>query len=606
MLVPKAHALARARRAVRDYLTAYCGDEGIVDDMVLCVGEASANAVRHSGTTDEIEIFLGFRGADLEILVKDRGRGFDTTAFDCESLPDTQLENGRGLFLMSHLADLMELHRDCGTEVRLLKRGVLAAQAPAEGPDHLLGVTLRSTIMERRRDEGARDELREALDDSERRYRMLFDGVAEGVALHELVETEGAPGDYRILEVNAAFERLTGLAADDVRGRLAGELYGMAAPFYEQYAAVARGGAPAVIAAYFAPTERHVRITAVSPGPGRFATILEDVTEQSRAAEERAERRAADERRAAQEEHRAADERAAAEERAAVEERLAAAEERAVAAEERLALAGARAALAEERAAAAQRTAAEAEERAVAAEERAAAAQRTAAEAEERAVAAEERAAAAERTAAEAAEAAKPTPPPPPAALSPLAATDEERSQADELAERIALAHALSGVNRLLLESAHSDAFLCSALDAGVRALGADAGAIELRAGDDWVVRCQSGLTTADVGRRLSRGEAPNATRATSYRAPFATADMQATATDVGLAGAHGLRAVLAIPLFGHGAVIGCLLFYGKTVRVFSDAEIDFGGALGAAVSLALDNARLTDERRAAAAPEAG
>ena len=292
-----------------------------------------------------------------------------------------------------------------------------------------------------------------------------------------------------------------------------------------------------MIAAYFAPTERHVRITAVSPGPGRFATILEDVTEQSRAAEERA---AADERLRPR---RTPRRRRGARRRRRGASRLA--------------------------------------------------------------VAAEERAAAAEQTAAEAAEAAGPTPPPASAAPSPLAATDEERSQAEELAEHVALARALSGVNRLLLESAHSDAFLCSALDAGVRALGADAGAIELRAGDDWVVRCQSGLAPADVGRRLSRGEAPNATRATSYRAPFATADMQATATDVGLAGAHSLRAVLAIPLFGHGAVIGCLLFYGKTVRVFSDAEIDFGGALGAAVSLALDNARLNDERHAAAAPEA-
>ena len=112
--------------------------------------------------------------------------------------------------------------------------------------------------------------------------------------------------------------------ADDVRGRLAGQVYGMAAPFFEQYAAVARGGAPAVIAAYFAPTDRHVRITAVSPGPGRFATILEDVTEQRRAAEERAERAAAEERRAA-EELVAAEERHAAEERSAAEERLAAA-----------------------------------------------------------------------------------------------------------------------------------------------------------------------------------------------------------------------------------------------------------------------------------------
>jgi len=119
------------------------------------------------------------------------------------------------------------------------------------------------------------------------------------------------------------------------------------------------------------------------------------------------------------------------------------------------------------------------------------------------------------------------------------------------------------------------------------------------------VVRCQRGLTAADVGRRLSRGEAPNATRATSYRVPFATADMQAAATDAGLASAHGLRSVLAVPLLTGEAVSGCLLFYGKGVRVFSDAEIDFGRTLGAIVSLAVDNARLREELRRAAATSA-
>ena len=44
--------------------------------------------------------------------------------------------------------------------------------------------------------------------------------------------------------------------------------------------------------------------------------------------------------------------------------------------------------------------------------------------------------------------------------------------------------------------------------------------------------------------------------------------------------------------------MIGCLLFFGKTVHDFGEAEIDFGRKLGATVALALENARLYDAQR--------
>jgi PAS domain S-box-containing protein len=512
MLVPEAFRLSRVRRRVRDYLTFYCRDRRTVDDMVLCVGEACANAIRHSGSGEEIEITLGFRSDDLEVLVKDKGRGFDTGAFDPEVLPDLLSDGGRGLFLMSRLSDAMELRCGSGLEVRLLKRAVLAASPPVDELDRAFAAALDGTITERRREAAERDELRAALSESDGRFRTLFEAMAEGVALHELVDHDGRAIDYRILEVNPSFERLTGLAADQSRGRLASELYGTDAPFLEHYAQVATSGEPHVFWAYFASTERHVRITAVSPCPGRFATIIEDATELRRA--EEALKRTEEELKPTEEERR----------------RLL-----------------------------------------------------------------EESQALTERLRAQSAELEARTPPP--------AQGDEMPAQ--ELAERVALAEALNAVNHLMSSTLDGEAIMQSTLDEGVRALAADAGAIELREEPDWVVRCQCGLTTADVGRRLSRNEAPNATRATSYRQPFATADMQAAATGVGLASEHALRSVLAVPLLAHEAVTGCLLFYGKGVRVFSDAEIDFGRTLGAIVSLAVENARLREELRRTATAEA-
>jgi anti-sigma regulatory factor (Ser/Thr protein kinase) len=519
MLVPEAFRLSRVRRRVRDYLTLYCRDRRTVDDMVLCVGEACANAIRHSGSGEEIEITLGFRSDDLEVLVKDKGRGFDTGAFDPEVLPDLLSDGGRGLFLMSRLSDAMELRCGFGLEVRLLKRAVLAASPPVDELDRAFAAALDGTITERRREAAERDELRAALSESDGRFCTLFEAMAEGVALHELVDHDGRAIDYRILEVNPSFERLTGLAADQSRGRLASELYGTDAPFLEHYAQVATSGEPHVFWAYFASTERHVRITAVSPCPGRFATIIEDATELRRAAE--ALKRTEEELKRTEEELKPTE--------------------------------------------------------------------------EERRRLLEESQALTEKLRAQSAELEARTPPP--------AQGDEMPAQ--ELAERVALAEALNAVNHLMSSTLDGEAIMQSTLDEGVRALAADAGAIELREEPDWVVRCQCGLTTADVGRRLSRNEAPNATRATSYRQPFATADMQAAATDVGLTSEHALRSVLAVPLLAHEAVTGCLLFYGKGVRVFSDAEIDFGRTLGAIVSLAVENARLREELRRTATAEA-
>ena len=50
------------------------------------------------------------------------------------------------------------------------------------------------------------------LQSSEQRYRGLFEAMSEGFALHEIIyDADGSPADYRFLEVNPAFERLTGL-----------------------------------------------------------------------------------------------------------------------------------------------------------------------------------------------------------------------------------------------------------------------------------------------------------------------------------------------------------------------------------------------------------
>ena len=59
-----------------------------------------------------------------------------------------------------------------------------------------------------------------ALRESEERYRTLFSGMTEGFALHEIIcDQDGQPCDYRFLDINPAFESLTGLKRDEVLGK---------------------------------------------------------------------------------------------------------------------------------------------------------------------------------------------------------------------------------------------------------------------------------------------------------------------------------------------------------------------------------------------------
>jgi two-component system, sensor histidine kinase len=125
----------------------------------------------------------------------------------------------------------------------------------------------------------------EALKEKEDRFRTLFTQMTEGFALHEVVYNENHKAiDYRILEINPAFERNVGVPFDKAIGALATDLYGVSsAPFLEQYAQVAETGKPCSFQTYFPPLDRHFDISVFSPKLGRFATVFTDITDRKKA-----------------------------------------------------------------------------------------------------------------------------------------------------------------------------------------------------------------------------------------------------------------------------------------------------------------------------------
>ena len=124
-------------------------------------------------------------------------------------------------------------------------------------------------------------ELVRSLRSTELRYRQLFDSLVSGYALHEMVfDADGVPVDYRFLDVNPAFEALTGLDAAQVLGHRAFELLPDLDPeWVERFGGVVITGEPVRFRQYSTPLERHYEVVAYRPGPGHFATVFSDITE---------------------------------------------------------------------------------------------------------------------------------------------------------------------------------------------------------------------------------------------------------------------------------------------------------------------------------------
>ncbi len=126
-----------------------------------------------------------------------------------------------------------------------------------------------------------------ALHQSAHQYALLFREMLNAFALHEILcNDEGQPVDYRFLAVNPAFEKMTGLAAEQVIGRTVLEILPDTELFWiETYGRVALNGAPVRFEHFSREIDKFFSINAFSPIPGQFACLFEDITERERARE---------------------------------------------------------------------------------------------------------------------------------------------------------------------------------------------------------------------------------------------------------------------------------------------------------------------------------
>ncbi len=116
---------------------------------------------------------------------------------------------------------------------------------------------------------------------SRTRLTSVFEKMTEGFALHEIIcDENGKPVDYRFLDLNPAFARLTGLNVDEIIGKTATEvLPGLEDSWIERYGAVALTGIPVTFDNFVASLNRHFRVVAFSNQRGQFATIFDDISD---------------------------------------------------------------------------------------------------------------------------------------------------------------------------------------------------------------------------------------------------------------------------------------------------------------------------------------
>ena len=126
-----------------------------------------------------------------------------------------------------------------------------------------------------------RKHLEEEILKSEQKNRLLISQMHQGLAVHEIILDEnGKPVDYRFLDINESFERLTGLKAADLIGKRVLEvLPGTEKSWIEKYGRVALTGEPIEFEDLHSELGKYYGVVAYSPQPNQFAVIVSDISD---------------------------------------------------------------------------------------------------------------------------------------------------------------------------------------------------------------------------------------------------------------------------------------------------------------------------------------
>lgn len=127
-----------------------------------------------------------------------------------------------------------------------------------------------------------------SLQKSEKRFKDIFTKMLDGFAIHKIILDENnLPVDYVFIDVNPAFEKLTGLNKNDIIGKNVSEIFPHLEKYWlDTYSDVALNDKVVQFENFSSDIGKYFKVTAYSPEKYFFATIFEDVTEETAAKSE--------------------------------------------------------------------------------------------------------------------------------------------------------------------------------------------------------------------------------------------------------------------------------------------------------------------------------
>jgi PAS domain S-box-containing protein len=133
-----------------------------------------------------------------------------------------------------------------------------------------------------------RNKSEQKLRESEEKYRSIFNNMNAGFAYHKvIVDDTNKPIDYKYIEANPAFEKLTGLKAEEIIGKKVTEILpgteNDPADWIGKFGKVGITGIPLTVEDYSEAIDRWYKVSGYSPKKGFFAVTFTDITERKKA-----------------------------------------------------------------------------------------------------------------------------------------------------------------------------------------------------------------------------------------------------------------------------------------------------------------------------------
>lgn len=141
-------------------------------------------------------------------------------------------------------------------------------------------VSIFASIIRKKQDEYA-NKIRN-MDDSrlknQEKYRMLFENLPFGFQLNEIIyDKKGEPIDFRSIEVNKYYEKISGIEAGKFRGEDKIDLKADE-EMNSKFMLVGITGKPFSQEYYSKTNRKHLMVSAYSPEPGQVAVLTEDIS----------------------------------------------------------------------------------------------------------------------------------------------------------------------------------------------------------------------------------------------------------------------------------------------------------------------------------------